>query len=776
MLRAWGRHTWIEGNGCCRRSGIAIIGEAPGRIETQKGQPMIGPTGQELNLMLQKFLALPRDEVYVTNFCKTPIDNEGQKRKPGREEMDVWREILIEELSELRPRLVILLGQLAVEGLLKRQENMETINGVPEIVELVRGYCPIVVPAFHPAVIFRDSSRYNWIKKAFINCYNIVNDYQAEYQNILMRPTELKTLRVPLDDIDSYVPLAVDTETYHDGRLYTCQISDGPGRAAIAYMEDSKQVEEVNVLIKSAPFTIMHNGIFDLLTLRQKNITVPKVYDTAVLAFLLQTYPLKLKQLSYSLFGLKLPTYADVISGYRDLSEIKDKRKAIQYMLNDPDLTYRVYLELGDKGYTGMPKVFDRDMAVLPMLAAMTERGFKFDKTKAQQIEEELETYLVEKQATIEQLAGEEININSPKQLSTLLYDKRGVGKGKHIKLTKTGRSVNYDTLRTLAEEDVIIKEVLDWKENDVVRGRYANKLQMQAHVDGRIHAKITLLGAKHSGRLASSNPNLMAIPIRSEAGRRIRECFCASDGYVLLSFDYSQIEMRLMAHLADDERMIDAYKRGVDIHAETAQAIFRLPSIKDVEEMKHRHPAKRTSFGIVNDISAAGLQRELNARGGGNWTLEGCQLLLANWFKLYPGVAQRKKDLRLQILRHKYVADMWGRVEYLGEAGAADNRTREAGIRKGINQAIQSGAQGIIKEAMGLLWQQFRKAYNKGLWYPLLQIHDDLIFEVAEDSLPHIYKVTKDIMENCVKLKVPIVAEGKVGKIWGQLKPIKAS
>jgi len=281
------------------------------------------------------------------------------------------------------------------------------------------------------------------------------------------------------------------------------------------------------------------------------------------------------------------------------------------------------------------------------------------------------------------------------------------------------------------------------------------------------------MIRVKHSGRLASSNPNLMNQPTRTSDGQRIREAFVPEKGYGLWSFDYNQIEMRLMAHLSGDPTMCKAYIEGKDIHTETAMRIFGISKPEDVDEMKHRYPSKRTVFGIINNISAEGLARELVDGGAGIWTVDRCQELLNTWFKVYRGVRDFMMRVKSEARLHGVVYDMWGRMEYVPAVWACDDQMKEKALRVAINQKIQSGAQGIIKEAMGkFVVDGLMKNWEKWGWaYPLIQIHDDIVWEISKEADKEIPPMIKHIMENAVKISIPIkVGVKKSYENWGKL------
>jgi DNA polymerase-1 len=763
------KDVWVPGVGPSP-SDLMLIGEAPGRLETQRGEPFVGPTGQEVDHLVNRILGRGRESVYLTNFFHHPIRENKNQITEG--EWEAARELLLEEIAEVNPRVVMTLGGVATEGLLRTGQDVETMNSVPHFLSHPGGVS-IVVPSFHPAACFRDPSRYDWILEAFGVCRDLMEDPEACMDHMdrcyFSPPT---THIMDLADISGDL-ISIDTETYHNGRLYMGTLTDREGYAAYFMADDHKKIGKIRTMLaKSYATTLMQNALFDIRTLGQVGVKASNYLDTMVEAFLLQTYPLGLKELAYHVLQIKMDRYEEVVRGARDLSCIPWPR-ALNYALGDPDMTLSIHHALKANFYDGMEEVLLRDMRILDMLVAMMERGIVFNKARAAELEKNLILTTLTKQQEISDLIHMDFNPNSPKQVAEVLYKKLHLGRNLRIKKTVWGGSTNSTVLKTLEPEHKVARLILDWREANTLIDKYMKVLPKKVDSDGRIHTKLTVCGAKHSGRLASSSPNLMAQPTRTKEGRQLRECFEASPGYTLISHDYSQVEMRLMCHLAQDERMMDAYWRGADIHSETAMAMFRLRSIDLVDEMAHRYPAKRTGFGIVNVISPEGLQRELNAGGAGTWTLGDCQDMLKRWFEAYPGIKRYIQEVSDYTRRHRYAVDMWGRQEKLGEMRSAKEHMREGAIRKAVNQRIQSGAQGIIKEAMGNIWDQMKWAYEAELMFPILQIHDDLLFEIRDDWVDKLAPEIKHLMETAVKLSVPLKADGKGGKVWGKMEKI---
>ncbi len=443
-------------------------------------------------------------------------------------------------------------------------------------------------------------------------------------------------------------------------------------------------------------------------------------------------------------------------------------QEAVDYAGCDADATWQLYPILYDRiRAMGLEGTLDRDMRMLPMVAQMQENGFGIDREKFKTIREEFERRKDELLSSIEAMVGP-INPCSPVQVADLLY---------RLRLKKSPSLKKGDTdlaaLESIVHRHPVIKMIIDWRRYDKLIDSFIDVLLRKADSDDRIRTKLRVTRVI-TGRLSSSDPNLMAQPVRTEEGRRIRECFNSRDGYTLVSADYSQIEMRVVAHISSDPAMIDVFRMGKDIHTATACAMFGVTPDK-IDEMKHRYPAKRVGFGILNLISAGKLMRELTLGGAEGWTEQKCQQLIWDWFSVYSGVRSWIEEQKAHARRFGYVRDMWGRIRLVPEVMSVHKNIVEAGIRQACNAPIQMGAQGIIKEAMAQLvpFVENWNASERNV-LPLLQIHDDLIFEVRDGMVEEVVPVIKSVMEGCVSLSVPIKADVKVGKIWGKMEKWK--
>jgi DNA polymerase-1 len=293
---------------------------------------------------------------------------------------------------------------------------------------------------------------------------------------------------------------------------------------------------------------------------------------------------------------------------------------------------------------------------------------------------------------------------------------------------------------------------------------------------DGRVHPNFRVTRTA-TGRLSSSDPNIMAQPVRDTEGRQIREGFIAAPGHGLLAGDFSQIEMRVAAHAADDKVMCDMFRRGADIHTETACKVFGLQP-HEVDDTKHRYPCKRIGFGVLYGIGPAGLREQLQLAGLTDWTEADCERLIKSWFDVYKGIKGYMAGVHAHALRHGFVREpVLGRIRFVPGVWSASKKAREEALRQAGNAPVQMGAQSVIKVAMCQarpLYQAWNRQAGTPVVRPLIQIHDDLTFEIREDYLVPWMVVLKSVMETAVTLRVPVLVDFKQGTSWGKMDKVK--
>lgn len=401
------------------------------------------------------------------------------------------------------------------------------------------------------------------------------------------------------------------------------------------------------------------------------------------------------------------------------------------------------------------------ELPLAKVLAFMELQGVKLDREQLLIMGKDLELRIDELTNKIYGLAGEEFNINSPKQLGVILFEKLGLPT---IKKTKTGYSTNAEVLETLAEEHEIVKEILNYRQLVKLKTTYVDGLlNIINPKTKKVHTSFNQT-ITATGRLSSTEPNLQNIPIRLEEGRKIRKVFVPSkDGYILLTADYSQIELRILAHIAQDKVLIEAFKEGQDIHARTASEVFGVPMDKVTKNMR-RH-AKAVNFGIVYGLSDFGLARDLGI------TRKEAKIYIDNYFKRYSGVKRWIEKIIAEAREQGFVTTLLGRRRYLNDILSKNYNLRSFAERTAMNTPIQGSAADIIKIAMVRIHEKIDK--NKFAARMILQVHDELVFEVPPQEISRLIPLVRETMETAYSLDVPLKVDMQVGFNWYDLETI---
>ncbi|CAE6879205.1 In addition to polymerase activity [Vibrio sp. B1FIG11] len=438
-----------------------------------------------------------------------------------------------------------------------------------------------------------------------------------------------------------------------------------------------------------------------------------------------------------------------------------DLDEASPYAAEDADVTLRLHnrlfanIEQDEKLKTVYEEI---EMPLVPVLSRIERTGVLIDDMKLSAQSVEIAARLDELEQKAYEIAEQEFNMNSPKQLQALLFEKMGLPV---IKKTPSGTpSTNEEVLQELALDYPLPKLILEYRGLAKLKSTYTDKLPKMINPStGRVHTSYHQ-AVTATGRLSSTDPNLQNIPIRNEEGRRIRQAFVAPTGYKILAVDYSQIELRIMAHLSGDQALLDAFRDGKDIHAATAAEIMGV-SIEDVSSEQRRR-AKAVNFGLIYGMSAFGLAKQLGIPRGE------AQAYMDKYFERYPGVMQYMEDTRSAASEQGFVETIFGRRLHLPEIQSRNGMRRKAAERAAINAPMQGTAADIIKKAM-LLVDQWIQEEGNGRVKLLMQVHDELVFEVEESSLSEIESKVQNLMESAAELKVPLVAEAGHGDNWDQ-------
>lgn len=395
------------------------------------------------------------------------------------------------------------------------------------------------------------------------------------------------------------------------------------------------------------------------------------------------------------------------------------------------------------------------EMPLSRVLALLEIRGFRVDRQKLVEMGESLSQRLEELTQEIYRLAGTPFNINSPKQLGEILFDKLGLTP---LKKTKTGYSTSADVLEKLAPQHEIVEKILYFRQLGKLKSTYIDGLLKVIHPKTeKVHTSFNQ-AITATGRLSSTEPNLQNIPIRMEEGRRIRQAFVPDHpDWLILSADYSQIELRILAHLSGDERMLEAFHTGMDIHTKTAMDVFGVREEEVTPEM--RRQAKAVNFGIIYGISDYGLSQNLNI------SRKAAAEFIDKYFETFPGVRSYMEGVVAKARADGYVTTTLKRRRYLPDINSSNYNLRAAAERTAMNTPIQGSAADIIKLAMVRLEEEFQR---QGLYSRmLLQVHDELIFEVAPQEMERVMELVRSKMENAVQLRVPLKVEIHVGSSW---------
>lgn len=397
------------------------------------------------------------------------------------------------------------------------------------------------------------------------------------------------------------------------------------------------------------------------------------------------------------------------------------------------------------------------EMPLVFTLYRMEREGIAVKREALREYGEKLGERIDVLQKEIYEMAGEEFNINSPKQLGVILFEKLRMPYGKK---TKTGYSTSAEVLEKLRFESPIVEMILEYRQLTKLKSTYADGLSADIDMDGRIRSTFNQT-ITATGRLSSTEPNLQNIPIRMELGRQIRKVFVPKDGFVFLDADYSQIELRVLAHMSGDERLIEAYRENADVHRTTAALVFHVP-YEEVTELQRRN-AKAVNFGIVYGISGFGLSRDLNI------TKKQAEQYIADYFETYPNVKAYMDSLVEMGKKKGYVTSMFGRRRPIPELESKNFMQRQFGERIAMNSPIQGTAADIIKIAMIHVDEKLRE--KKLASRLILQIHDELLIETREDEIEEVKQILEHEMASAADLQVPLIAEVKQGGNWYEAK-----
>ncbi|MCD0463800.1 DNA polymerase I [Flavobacterium sp. ENC] len=582
-------------------------------------------------------------------------------------------------------------------------------------------------------------------------------------------------IKLLLQNLQKQTSVCFDTETTGLDALHAelVGISFSYEKGKAFYVPFPESQEEAQVLIdKFRPFfenenieKIGQNLKYDLKILSNYGVTVKgKLFDTMIAHYLINPDMRHNMDILAETYLKYSPKSIETLIGKKGKNQISMRDVALEeikeYAAEDADVTLQlkeIFTTELDK--TETKKLFDEiEIPLVSVLAAMETEGIRLDVEFLSVMSKEMDVEIKSLEQKIYETAGEKFNLASPKQLGDVLFDKMKIG-GVKQKKTKTGQyATGEDVLTYLANDNPIIKEILDWRQMVKLQSTYIMALPEQVDKKTlRVHTDYMQTVAA-TGRLSSNNPNLQNIPIRTERGRQIRKAFVARDeNHTLISADYSQIELRIIAALSGEENMIAAFQNGEDIHKATAAKVFDVP-LEEVSR-EQRSNAKTVNFGIIYGVSAFGLSNQTSLSRS-----ESAALIEA-YYKTYPRLKSYISD-QIEFAREKgYVQTILGRRRYLKDINSANAVVRSAAERNAVNAPIQGSAADVIKIAMINIHKKLKEENWKSKM--LLQVHDELVFDVHNDELEKIQPMIKHEMENAFKMAVPLEVELGLGKDW---------
>ncbi len=596
------------------------------------------------------------------------------------------------------------------------------------------------------------------------------------------KPTVIRHPRVGLG-------LAVDVETtglqIHRAELVGISMSWKPGRAAYIpvghrTLHAPKQIKKEDAFKTLSPILqnpavekVGHNLKFDFSILCEEGLVLKNLYfDTMIASYCLDPSrpghglkDLASQYLNRNMTRLEelLPKGIQRASPYDFPMDQIEVEKAAPYACADADCTLQLLEKLNpmleEKDLHSL--FYDLEMPLVEILSEMERTGIKVDLPYLQKLGEEFQSEILALERQIFKIAGQEFNINSSKQLSFVLFEKLKLPPQRK---TKTDYSTDDEVLRFLSASHELPKLLIEHRELSKLKSTFIDGLVEEVNPkNSRIHTSFNQAGTA-TGRLSSSDPNLQNIPIRTERGRKIRKGFVPEAGWVFVSADYSQIDLRVLAHLSGDPELRKAFHQGGDIHLATAAKVLHIPPEKVTPEQRNR--AKAINFGIVYGQQAFGLSQQLGISN------QEAQELIGSYFEKYAGVKVWIEKIKKEARANGFVKTLLGRIRYLPEINSKNGAMRSFAERTAMNTPVQGTSADIIKAAMIKIPKALKSHALSARM--LIQVHDDLLFEVPKAEAEKLARLVKHEMETAVAMDVPLVADLKIGKNWSEMVPVK--
>ena len=534
---------------------------------------------------------------------------------------------------------------------------------------------------------------------------------------------------------------------------------DGPQLSLEEVLAELKPILEAPQIAKTA-----HNGNYDFAVVGNYGITPRNLdFDTMIAAHILGRKALGLKNLALDILDVDMARITELIGTGKKQTTMAQVpiEKAMEYACSDADMTGRLRTVLEeDLRREGFWDLFSQvEMPLLPVLVSMQRDGVALDAGALHEMSRDLNEQVKQLEVHIYDLVGHVININSPQQLSDLLFNELRLPRTKR---TKTGYSTDANSLDALKGQHPVIDRILEYRQLSKLKSTYVDALpQMINPLTGRLHTIYNQTGSA-TGRVSSSDPNLQNIPVRTELGRQVRKAFTAgnSPDWLLLSADYSQIELRVLAHLSQDRGLVEAFLRGEDVHSATASLMYDVPIDEATSDM--RRIAKILNFGVIYGLSPYGISQQTE------FSPDEGQRFIEAYFTKYPGIQQYIQSIKEQVRDVGYVATVLGRRRYLPDINASNHNVRQTAERAAVNMPIQGAAADIIKLAMIRVHSRLQEEALRARM--LLQVHDELVFEVPIEEVEPLKEIVYQEMPRALELTVPLKVDVKMGYNWGDL------
>ncbi|WP_234121489.1 DNA polymerase I [Clostridium hydrogenum] len=569
--------------------------------------------------------------------------------------------------------------------------------------------------------------------------YTTIEDL-AEFEKAISRINEEVYIISDIEGSNVYSQCNLNKLYLSSDSDYIINVSNMLEKDEIGTKEALKKIFEADNIKK-----VMNDAKMTYTVLRKMGIDFKNLaFDTAIADYLINPSQKEynLTDMALEFLNLNLDGEADElrVKEVHVLKKIYEELKKRLKNLNMEELFYNVELPL------------------VGVLSAMEYEGFKIDSEKLEEIGKKVSEQIQKTQDEIFEMSGEEFNISSPKQLGKILFEKLDLPV---IKKTKTGYSTNAEVLEKLLDKHPIVEKIMYYRQVTKLYSTYVEGLKQVVDKDNKIHSSFNQT-VTTTGRLSSTEPNLQNIPIKSEMGREIRKAFVPENNdSVILSADYSQIELRVLAHIADDENLINAFKHHSDIHTKTASEVFKVPIDEVTPRM--RSNAKAVNFGIVYGISDFSLAQDLKI------SKKEAKSYIDTYFERYPNVKKYLKDIVEQGQKDTFVSTIMNRIRYIPEINASNKMVKSFGERLAMNTPIQGSAADLIKLAMVNVYKRLNSLKLKSKL--ILQVHDELILNVYKDELNEVEEIVKNEMEKVKELKVPLEVDINVGDTWYEAK-----